>query len=75
MKDCTKDLRSGSRVEFTEPLAKVEVKHKYLMLWTCERGLDMFKSWTLGTDQSKELMYEEHVRPQSNELIAGLLRD
>lgn len=68
------------RVEliFAGPLVKVEeeIKCKYLLLWAGERGLDIFNSWALDTDQCKELKnyfdkYEEYVRPQSNELIAG----
>ena len=47
---------------------------KYLPLWTGDYGLDLYNTWNLNADHTKDIneywqRFEEHVKPQSNHLL------
>ena len=49
-------------------------KCKYVLLWSGDHGLDLFNTWTLTTDQQKDLKeywtrFEDHVKPQVNHIL------
>ena len=51
-----------------------EQRCKYLLLWTGDYGLDLYNTWNLNADQTKDIneywqRFEEHVKPQSNHLL------
>ena len=63
---------------FTGPLIQVEenIQCKYHLYWSGDRGLELFNSWCLTTDDEKHLAsywtgFENAVKPQSNELMSA----
>ena len=51
-----------------------EQRCNYLLLWTGDYGLDLYNTWNLNADQTKDIneywqRFEEHVKPQSNHLL------
>jgi hypothetical protein len=62
---------------FEGPLAEKEevIKCKYLLLWSGERGREIYNSWTLTADQKKSLAYlsqkfKDHIQPKANPVFA-----
>ena len=52
-----------------------EQRCNFLMLWVGEKGRDVFKTWNLSSEESKNLTsyyekFEAHVKPKSNNIFA-----
>ena len=69
-------FRQHVELMFEGPLAgkTEEIKCKYLLLWSGERGREVYNSWALDADQKKSLalLYQkfgEHIQPKANPIF------
>ena len=72
-----KRFRQHAELMFTGPLHEESelVKVSYLLIWVGEKGRDIRNTWTLTTEEAKQLetfynKFEAYVTPKSNEVFA-----
>ena len=71
-----KRFRQKCELLFEGPLKPraPEQKCSYLLLWAGDYGLDLYNTWSLTTEQKKDIneywkRFEEHVEPQANKIL------
>ena len=71
-----KRFRQKCELLFEGPLKSraPEQKCSYLLLWAGDYGLDLYNTWSLTTEQKKDINeywkpFEEHVKTQENKIL------
>lgn len=73
-----KSFKTHVEFMFKGPLGKKEEEEKcaYLMIWVGEKGRNVYSTWNLNADDSKDLTvlyqkFEEYVKPKSNQVFSS----